>query len=208
MKSLMSVFAILVFVAACSSRSFKRDYEVVDASHQEVPEWVNEPREWAQDEDEDDFEKHRYYIYTTDAKNSRTMACEAAKARAASVIASEISQFIKQSFATSTHGDPRAMDPDLSSYMEESLAKEVQSFVVGAKTLRTYWEKRRYLKDKGAKKDYDGYVCSALLKVSKGNLDTAFNRANQKLTQKAQTGEAKAKVSKAIEDAQKAFQEN
>lgn len=199
-------FVFLVSLASCSSRSFKRDYEVVDASHKEIPEWINEPEEWAEDEDEDEYEKNRYYTYTTEPKSSRETACEIAKARAGSAVAGEISQFIKQSFATSTHGDPSATDSDLSQYVEDNLAKEVQTFVVGAKVKRTYWEKRRFLKEKGAKKDYEGYTCSALLEVSKDNLDIAFNRANQKLSEKAGSSEAKAKVSKILEQAQKDFQ--
>lgn len=196
----------MFILASCSSRSFNRDYEVVDASHQEVPEWVQEPREWAEDEDEDDEEKFRYYVFTTEPKNSRTTACEIAKARASSEIAGEISQFIKQSFATSTHGDPTEMDDKLSQYVEDNLAKEVQTSIVGARVHRTYWEKRRFLKEKGAKKDHDGYTCSALLKIGKDQLGSAFNRANEKLTEKADTSEAKAKVSKAIEEAKAAFE--
>lgn len=203
---LLSAFCLLALAVGCASRSFKKDYEVVDASSVDIPEWVSSPREWAEDEDEDDFEKHHYYIYTSEPQASRTMACETAKARAASVVASEISQFIKQSYASAIHGDPGADEASLSRYIEESLAKEVQSFVVGGKVARTYWEKRRYLKEKGAKKDYDGYVCSALLKLDKSNLESAFNRANQKLAQKAKGNQARDKVSKAIEDAQQAFQ--
>ena len=200
------VITSVVLAASCSSRKFKKDYEVVDASHKEIPEWLNEPREWADDVDDPDHEKSRYYVYTTEPKNSKSTACEIAKARAASVIADEISQFIKQSFATSTHGDPTAGDSKLSQYVEDNLAKEVQTFVVGAKVHRTYWEKQRFLKEKGAAKDYDGYTCSALLKISKDNLDVAFNRANQKLAQKAKNPDTKAKVAKAIEEAQEAYE--
>lgn len=203
---LISTLALITLIASCSSRSFKRDYEVVDASHEDIPEWINEPNEWAEDEDDDDYESHRYYVYTTEAKNSREIACEIAKTRAASVIASEIKQFIKQSFATSAHGDPTATDSKLSEYVDDSLAKEVQSFIVGAKVQKTYWEKRRFSQEKGAKKDYDGYTCAALMKISKKNLATAFNRANQKLSEQASSSDAKAKVAKAIEDAQKAFE--
>lgn len=204
MKLFSAIFLMLV-LNSCSSRSFKRDYEVVDASHKDIPEWINEPMEWAEDEDEDDYESHRYYVYTTEPKSSRTTACEIAKARGASVIAAEISQFIKHSFATSTQGDPTATDSDLSQYVEDNLAKEVQTSIVGAKVERTYWEKRRFLKEKGAKKDYDGYTCSALMKISKDNLDKGFDRAEKKLVSKSKNNETKNKVRKAIEEAQEAF---
>ena len=100
------------------------------------------------------------------------------------------------------------MDQKLSEYVEDNLAKETQSFVIGSKTFKQYWEKRRFEKDLGAKKDYDGYVCSVLVKISKENLELAFNRANQKLVEKADTTKAKAKVAKVIEDAREAFHNN
>ena len=203
-----SIIALLLLAVSCSSRSFKRDYKVVDASHKEIPEWINEPMEFAEDEDDDDFESHRYYVYSTEPKNSKTIACEIAKACATSEIASEITQFIQQSLASTIQGDPTEMDQKLSEYVEDNLAKETQSFVIGSKTFKKYWEKRRFEKDLGAKKDYDGYVCSVLVKISKENLELAFNRANQKLVEKADTTKAKAKVAKVIEDAREAFNNN
>ena len=202
MKLLWILFSFIL-VIGCSSRSLEKDYKIVDSSHEELPEWVEDLDEWLEDEEED-FKKNRYYIYETEAKNSRSTACEIAKARSASSVAAEISTFIKQSFAQSKTGDPTATNAKLAEYVNDSLAKEVQANVVGAQSYKVYWEKRRFLKEKGAKKDWDGYVCTSLVKISKANLKRAFERVQESLELKA-TSEAKANVTQILKSAQEAY---
>lgn len=195
--------SLLSLIVACSSRKLERDYKVVDASSQEIPEWVEDLDEWLDDE-EDDFKKHRYYIYTTEAKNSRSTACEIAKARSASNVAGEVSTFIKQSLAQSRHGDPTKTNGKLAEYIQDDLAKEVQAFIVGAQNYKVYWEKRRFLKEQGAKKDWDGFVCTSLVKISKSNLKKAFKRSEEALSAKVDV-KAKEQVQKIMQEAAEAY---
>lgn len=196
MKALWSVI-VLFLLSSCSSRSLEKDYKVVDASHQDIPEWVSDLEEWLDDEAEENV---RYYYYMTEAKNSRSISCEIAKARSMSLVAEEISTFIKQSFAQSVEGNPLDIDEKLSEYVEDRLLKEVKATIVGAKTAKTYWEKRRFQKELGAKKDYDGFVCASLTSISKKNLEKAFKRAEKKLIKKAKNA-SKEKVKKILEEA-------
>lgn len=202
MKILMAILLATTFIA-CSSRTLERDYKVVDASAEDIPEWVEDLDEWLDDEEED-FEKNRYYIYTTEAKNSRSTACEIAKARSAASVAAEISTFIKQSLAQSKHGDPTKTNKKLEEYVQDDLAKEVQAFVVGAQNYKEYWEKRRFMKDLGARKEWDGFVCTSLVKISKTNLKKAFQRSEKALTAKADI-KAKEQVQKIMQEAAKAY---
>lgn len=201
-KTLLTLLLSGFILASCASRKLERDYKVVDASHQDIPEWVSDLDEWLDDE-EDDFAKNRYYIYETEAKNSRSTACEIAKARSAANVASEISTFIKQSFAQSKHGDPTKLDSKLSEYVQDDLAKEVQAFIVGAQSYKTYWEKRKFMKEMGAQADQEGYVCTSLIKISKDNLKKAFNRSEEALAKKAddKSREAVQKIMKEATDA-------
>lgn len=204
MKICMTLLLILLNLS-CASRKLERDYEVVDASHQEIPEWVSDLDEWL-DDSEKDFEKNRYYIYTTEAKSERATACEIAKARASASVASEVSSFIKQSFAQSKHGNPSVKNPSLSEYVEDNLAKEVQAYLSGVQNYKEYWEKRRFKVDLGAKKDFDGYVCSSLVKVTKKNLKRSFTRAQELLDAKvAKNTEAKQQVKAIMEEASNVY---
>ncbi len=205
MKIIAVLLSVFVFVS-CASRSLEKDYKVVDASHQDIPEWVEDYEDWLEDE-EDDKDKYRYYVYETEAKNSRSTACEIAKARATSNIAAEISTFIKQSLAQSKHGDPTAKNKKLAEYVQDDLVKEVQSFIVGAQIYKTYWEKRRYSKEMGAKEDWDGYVCRTLSKISKKNLSKAFTRSEQALEKKVSDKESKESVQKILKEAKEAYTE-
>jgi hypothetical protein len=182
---------LMVFLVACSGRKFEKDYKVVDASSKEIPEWIEEPNEWAEDEDEDDYESYSYYVYETEPKNSRTLSCDVAKARASEKIASEISSFIQSEFAQTMESDQSDDMSEISEYIQSNLAKDVKSTIVGAKIQKTYWEKRKYLKELGAKKDQTRYVCAALIKVSDANLKKSFERAHKILNKKAKGEKAK-----------------
>ena len=201
---------MLLVVVSCASRSFERSYKVVDASHVDIPEWLNEPQEWASDVDDDDdtedyVKKNRYYTFSTEAKNSQTISCEIAKARASAELAAEITTFIKQSLAVSKQGDPTSQDEALSEYVEDTLAKEVQTFIVGARVYRTYWEKRKFEKELGAKKDWAGYVCSALVKISKANLKNAFDSASKNLVKRSSNDVVRENVKKAMQSAKESY---
>ncbi len=198
---MMTVLILSLLFASCS-RSLKKDYKVVDASKKEIPEWVEDLAEWLDDEEDDDEQKkHRYYIYSTEPKNSQSMSCELAKAKAASSVAAEVSTYIKDSLATSMHGDPTKKNAKLSEYIQNDLYKEVQTTIVGAQVYRNYWEKRRYMKDKGAADNWDGFVCTALIKISKDNLNKAFKRTEDKLAKLASDNKAKEQVKKIMQEA-------
>lgn len=203
MKKSLVLLSILVFTMSCS-RKFKKDYDVADASSKDIPGWIENPQEWADDEDEDDFKAHRYYVVNVDARKSREIACKIAKAQARAEVASEVTAFIKSTFAQSTHGDALKTDEELNEYIEDTLAQEVQAFVVGASVLREYWEKRNFSQEKGAQKDWSGYTCSALIKISKKNLEKAFKRAEDKLAGKARS-ENKELVKQAIKTAENEY---
>ncbi|MAZ48236.1 MAG: hypothetical protein CME65_06715 [Halobacteriovoraceae bacterium] len=197
------VLCIAVVMTACSSRRLEKDFKVVDASSQDIPEWVEDLDEWLDDE-EKDYKKNRYYKYTTEPKNDRSTACEIAKARSASSVASEVSTFIKQSLAQSSHGDPTKENGELSEYVQDDLTKLVQAELVGVQNYKVYWEKRRFLKEKGAKRDFDGYVCTSLVKISKANLKKAFQRSEEALASKVDV-KAKEQVQKIMQEAAEAY---
>jgi hypothetical protein len=200
MMKLLSILILSLIISSCS-RTLEKDYKVVDASRQEIPEWVEDLDEWLEDEeDENEFKKHRYYIYSSDAKNDRDTACKIAHANSASSVASEISTFIKENFAQSVHGDPSKTDQKLAEYIQNDLYKEVKTTVTGAQEYKKYWEKRRFVKDDGAAKNWDGYVCTSLIKVPKAMLKIAFERTEKALAQKANV-QAKETVQKIMKEA-------
>lgn len=206
MKKIVSLL-IMAMIISCA-RTLEKDYRVVDASKEEVPEWVSDLEEWLDDEEEEeDLEKHRYYIYSTEPKNSQSLSCELAKAKAVSSAAGEISTYIKNSLAQSVNGDPTKTNESLSEYVQSDMLKEVEASIVGAQIYKTYWEKRRYEKEKGAKKDWDGYVCTSLVRVPKDQLKIAFERTQKALAAKVENNSAKADVEKLLKNASKKYTE-
>jgi hypothetical protein len=199
--SLLLLLSITVFVTSCGSkdkkeepkkeaRKFQKDYVVVDARKSIIPEWIDDPY----NEDTTKAKKtNRYFISESEGNNKR-LCTRSASARASARVAAEIAQFIKNTYSEATQGDE---DDEVSQYMQEQLAQEVQSFIVGASVFKSYWEKRRYKMDLGAPADKTMYTCYALVKMSKRNLSKAIKNSRAKLLKSLEDPEVKKKAEKA-----------
>jgi len=174
-------------------REFDMAYKVVDASRNAFPEWVDSPPK----NEKEDF---RYFVSEAQNKNQR-LCLKSAEVRASAKIASEISQFVKNTYGESTQGG----DAVVEEYMEESLAQEAQAFIVGAQVERTYWEKRKYEKNSGAEEDFTAYQCYVLVKMNKKNLEKAIKNAMAKLYTNISNPEVKQKTQNILKDVAEKF---
>ncbi len=208
MKIVLMVL-VLIFIAGCSSvgkdgekRELKKEYIVVDAKYERYPGWINEPVVWASKNDKK-HRKYRYFVSTTGLIKNKRLCMKSAEAQANATIAGEISQFIKNSYAQSVQGNE---GDDVEQYMEDTLAQEIQSFLVGAAVFRKYWEKRVYKVELGAEVEKRGLVCSALMKMKKKTIEKAINKAMKKLIDQVSNPESKKKVEAALDDVAKKFE--
>jgi hypothetical protein len=219
MMKLMSVLLVLSLGVACSSKkkvkdvdnskTISRDFEVRDASSTVRPGWIEDAEVWVEQE-RMDVAKYRYFSFETEPKVNREVACNLAKANVRSDIASEITTFIQKSLAASTEGaaaidanNPRTQP--MREYVSNTLAERVQSLIHGAAVIKTYWEKRNYLQKMGAKKDFIGFTCAALIRMEKSRLKAAIDKASEDLVQKADDPETKDNVKKALENLSEDF---
>jgi inner membrane protein len=172
---------------------------------EEIPEWVENLNEWIDNEVEKP-KKYKFYTYTTEAKNSRAIACEIAQARIDNKIAAEVATFIKQSFAHTRHGDPTKKKGKLTEYVQDDLAKEVQAHINGVNYIKEYWEKRKFDKELGAKKNWTGFTCTKLARVSKTRMKKLFKKADALMKKNSSSDKAsKEHIEKVLENAAKAF---
>lgn len=192
------LFLVMAFNYGCSSkgkdgeeREFKKDYVVVDAQYKSIPGWINEAEGWAKRNEKKDSRKFRYFVSTTGLIKNKRLCMKSAEAQAAALIAGEITQFVKNSYSQSVQGDE---DEEVESYMEDTLAQEIQSFLVGARKARTYWEKRKYKEDLGAEENKTGLICSALMKMKKSTIKKAIKNAMKKLVGSVSNPESKSKA--------------
>lgn len=199
------LMALFVFLFGCSStkkepepREFKKDYEVVDASNGVIPSWIDAP---TTADSGSEIQAHRYFV--SESKNSSKRLCmKSSQARASAKIAGEVAQFIKNSYAEGTQGGG---DEEVTQYMEESLAQEAQTFLVGASVHKTYWEKRRFKQELGATEDETSYNCYALIKMPRKLLEKAVANSLAKLYTSIANPEIKGKAQKALKGAEEAF---
>jgi hypothetical protein len=218
MMKLLSVLSILAIGVSCSTKKIKevdysetisRDYEVKESTTNGIrPGWIEDPEGWT-DQEKMDTKKFRYFAFETEPKVNREIACNLAKANIRSDIASEITTFIQKSLAESTEGSA-AIDPNnpktlpMREYVSNTLAEKVQSLIHGAAVIKTYWEKRNYQQKLGAKKDYIGFTCAALIRMETARLMTAIDKASEDLVNKADP-EMKENVKKALENLDEDF---
>lgn len=182
-------------------REFTKEFIVLDAQYSAVPGWLNEPQLWAK-KHSDDHKKFSYFVSTTGLIKNKRLCTKSAEVQATSKIAAQLTQFIKGSYAQSVQGDA---DSEVDQYMEETLAQEIQSFLVGAQQRRSYWEKRRYKVSLGAEADRVGLICSSLVRMKKSTIKDAMKRAIKKLKGSASNPESKEKVEKALQDVSEKF---
>lgn len=216
-----------VFLASCSSskkkaenpdvknvdisEKIKKDYNVVDASSPTRPGWIVDANDWAS-QNGYDVSKFRYYSFETEPKVAREIACQLAKSNARSDVAAEVATFIKNSLASSEEGQA-AIDPNnpitqpLRNYVESTMVSKVQEVITGASALKTHWEKRNYKIELGAKRDFIGFTCAALVEVKSEYIQSAIDLARVEMMNRTQDKSMKDKVSKALEEAKEDFRE-
>lgn len=215
MKQTLLILAMATVLFSCSSskttgpiHSIERDYVVKDASSGIRPEWLEDVDIWAKDDG--DLKLFRYFAFETTPKVDREIACDLAKANARTDIATEIATFIEKSLGFSKEGaasigenDPHMQE--LREFVEVTLAEKTKALIHGASVQKVYWEKRYYKKNLGARKDFVGYTCGALIRIDKEQLKKAVDEAAMHVVKRADDPQTKANVKKALKDASENF---
>lgn len=220
MKKILTLLMIAGITVSCATKDDRkleereheeiaRDYLVRDASSKFRPGWIEDAELWSRNHSKD-MEKYRYFSYETDPKVSRNISCNLAKANARADIAGEITTFIDKQLAASTQGNANIDENNphiqaLREYVENTLSEKVQALIHGAAIEKTYWEKRAYLKDKGAKKDFTAWTCAVFIRMPGERLNRAIDEAANHVVKRADDPETKEAVRKAMNDASKNF---
>lgn len=181
------------------ARTAKKDYEVLDFSDASTPSWIKHPSQV--DLTSEERAQHRYFINESTHTDQR-LCTRSAEARATAKIASEIAQFMKSSYAEATQGGG---DEQVTSYMQEQLAQDAQSFLVGVQVAKTYWEKRKYSVKLGAPEDKMMFYCYAVMKMEKAKLEDALKKSSNKILSGVKNPEVKQKTNKILKEASAKF---
>lgn len=202
MKLILSVVVLSLFLSSCSSRKLVKDYKVIDASLEDVPDWVKDFDAYRADLDKEDRENNRYYTFLTDPVAKRTLACEWARSEASAYAAEQISQKIDKVFVQAMEGDPRLGQEDaLSQYLQNELKKKVSQTLVGAQVVKTYWEKRGY-KENSEDEEMNkvGYVCQVLVKLGVKDLERSKEQVRKDLATRLKNESSKERVKQLLDE--------
>ena len=209
------VLATLLFIGLVSCASYKpevvdnkdtieKDYKVTDASSRYRPTWIEDASYWAKEE-EQDMKSWQFFSFETSAKADRELACDLAKANVKADIASQIKVKIDKSLDSYREDGQTALSEGgfVRSYINRSLKSKIAQNLVGARTEKTYWEKRNFSTELGAPKNVVGYTCAVLAKIQKKNVELAIDRAFHDLYKSKQAVEYKTQIDKAVDEALK-----
>ena len=109
--------------------------------------------------------KHRYFVDTAQDEDKQ-LCLHSAELNATRKIAEEISQEIVTFSKTKDLSGNNLTDFIPKDKMQQNILVALNNVIVAGR----YWEKRQYLKEKGAEKDYTVYKCDVVVKIEKGDL--------------------------------------
>ncbi len=221
MKTMISWIFLGLILGGCSSTSedrkledqeheeIQKDFSVVDASSKVRQGWIEDAEIWSSQNGKD-IKKNRFFSYETGPKVSRDIACNLAKANARANIAGEISTFINKELTQTQEGvagidenDPEVQG--LREYVDNILSEKIQAYINGASVSKTYWEKRKYQVDLGAKRDFMAYTCAIYIRMPKKRLEAALDRASRLVLEQVKDQTLKAKVEKKLQELPEKF---
>ena len=215
----ISILISLFFLASCGSGSkkkddreleerkitIKRDYDVIDATSNFVPGWIEDAELWAKNYNKD-IEKFRFFSFEIDPQVGKVIACKLAKAHARTDVASEVATFIDQTLSNSIEGDS-SIDQnapkisEVKKYVSNDLKEKIQALIHGAIIAKTHWQKRKYLKSKGAKKDFIGHTCAVLVRMERELLGNLIKKAIEATVDSTTDPKTKEVVKKSLDSA-------
>lgn len=191
MKKHLVTLSAICMLSACAG--FEPDYVVRDASETSVPSWTVQKKAHKADSSPDTKE-YRYFV--SDAHNVNQRLClKAAETRATQKVASEVAQEIMSRFEEKNKSE----DDAATSKLKDKVQQNIQVNLHGTAVVGKYWEKRNYLKEKGAEKDYTAYKCDVAVKIKKTALAEAIE-AYKTRTLKQLSADAKKAMDQAFTD--------
>ena len=194
------------------NEDIEREFVVKNASSKYRPGWIEDAEVWAKGHDIDTG-TFRYFSFETEPKVGRGVACNIAKANVRADIAAEISTFIDKQFASVVEGNSSIDEnnPDvkaLKEYVENSLVEKVKSLIHGASVVKTYWEKRKYEEDRGAKRDFTAWTCAVFVRMKSDRLDKSVNDAAALVMERAKNENLKDKLNQSLARASENFKKS
>jgi len=215
----ISLLALLITIGCSSTKDdvadkkhedLEKNYKVRDASSNYRPGWIVNANLWAKKNNKN-ISTYRYFSFETGPKVDRDIACNMAKANAKVDIAGEISSYIEKELTSKQEGDAfidenSPEDKKLLHFVSNVLVERIQSNLHGVAVEKSYWEKRSYEKDLGAKKDFTAYTCAVFVKINSDALAKAVEKASKRVVKEAKKSGKHNEVERILKDAPEGFQ--
>ena len=191
MKKTLAALSAIYLLSACAA--FQTDYVVKENSEHSsfAPAWTVQSRAYRIDS----YAQTKQFLYFVgEANDPKQRLCRKyAEKDAVQKTASDAAQKIMRRFEQKKN-ESALIAPELKNKLEKNILVNLQGSITAGK----YWEKRDYLKEKGAKSNYTTYKCNVVNKIKKSDLAETLEASKAKAT-KALSDKDKKAADKAID---------
>ena len=179
MKKSFILLSAFCFLTACAA--FRSTYVVSENSEQttSAPFWIS-PNKAHRIDPSAEAAKHLYFVGSAEdksqrlcLKNAETDAFKKTAAETAKILAKKYSEIKKAKRKT-------AAKKTNTKAIREKAEQNILVFLQNDTVVKQYWERRDYMKEKGAAANRTAYQCHAVVKVKKTDLINAIEAYRMK----------------------------
>ena len=193
MKKTLFAISTLCFLSACIT--FRSEYVVKENSENTLsaPSWIV-PSNARKVDSSAEAAQHLYFVGEAQDKSQR-QCLRNAETNAFRRIASGTAKKIMARFKKIKGVNAAFPGAAIKDTLEQNISVFVQNDILAGQ----YWERRDYLKEKGAASDYTAYKCNAVIKVGKTDLIAALEAYKMKTVKTLPDNDKKA-MENAVDD--------
>ena len=192
MKKISATLSTIFLLSACAGLRSTYVFKENSENSSYAPFWTVQSTAHKLDPS-DEARQHLYFV--GEAQESILRSClKKAETQAVIKTASVPAGKIISRFLKIPRTGKRPDTAELKEKMEQNILTGLPKSVV----IKEYWERREYLKEKGAKKDYTAYQCNVVVKLGKNDLAEAVEAYRAKID-KSLSGQNKKDLNKAID---------
>lgn len=177
MTKLPAIFSAIILLSACTA--FNRSYVIKERAENFsfAPAWTVQ-RKAHRVESSSASKQYLYFVH--DAQNANLRLClKTSETEATRETASVTAKEIVNRFKSKNKAQKNIVTVELRKSLEQNILINLYNVVVAGE----YWEKREYLKEKGAEKNYTAYKCDTVVKIKRTDLAKAIEASKARISQ-------------------------
>ena len=177
-KKYSAVFSALCLMSSCAV--FNKTYTVSEQTEEYffAPAWTDQRKAHRVDSSAE-AQKNLYFVSSSENANKRPCLKEAEKQAIQKAAVDTADDLLHRMKEEKKKNNKVHISPSLKDRLKSNILVNLYDIDIAGE----YWEKRNYLKEKGADKDYTAYKCDVVVKIPKKKVIEAVKICAEKVSQ-------------------------